>query len=619
MIARRLLLRCFRLSPTTVASLGCYLSCVLFLAGAVHAVDASKHATEAGTQRIIHESWTFKDGAPEAVEALAQTADGYLWLGSQSGLFRFDGIRFEPFRSQFGDQLMSTNVSALFAPATGGLWVGYRLGGFSFLKNSRVTNFPEMTASVFGFAQDRHGIVWAATWTKTGGLWRFDGSSWQNITAEWNAPPTPISQVGFDREGILWVLTEARGEPGKQLFFLLPDSRRFRKAGDNVVVESFTWDADRNVVTTRVPPAPGSGIQLESSLPAYPILTKDSAQILDRANGVWFVPRVEPGIWRHAAGEPLAEIVSKSSRNNSLAYDITPYRFGSLVDREGSVWMGDQKGIHRLSYSPLIELASPENVDAFALVPDEGGVVWVSAGNRNGVSTLFRVTDGKGELQKVQGGVANFAYRALDKTLWFGGEGGLWHIVNGSLTEIELPPALRGSAQYVQAITQDRFGGMWLSFGGRGLYRLSEGNWTPSGGRSDLANLIVISEFTDDLGRLWFGCTKSQLAMLDGDHVQIFGPNDGVRVGAITAIYGRASGIWVGGEFGLQHFDQGRFHTITAVDRESLRGISGIVETTNGDLWLNGLGGVFHIRRAEIDSTSCAYLQRTNQLCRRKP
>ena len=139
-----------------------------------------------GGQRIIHESWTFKEGAPESVEALAQTADGYLWLGTPSGLFRFDGVRFELFRSPFGDQLPSTNVSALFAPPTGGLWIGYRFGGFSFLKNGKLTNFiefPSPTGTVQGFAQDRHGIVWAAT---IRGVWRFDGSSWQQNPAEWN-------------------------------------------------------------------------------------------------------------------------------------------------------------------------------------------------------------------------------------------------------------------------------------------------------------------------------------------------------------------------------------------------------------------------------------------------
>ena len=172
--------------------------------------------------------------------------------------------------------------------------------------------------------------------------------------------------MGFDREGILWVLTETRGEAGKQLFYLPPDSRQFRKAGDNLVVESFTWDADHTVLTThdRSTQEPASGVELESSLPAYPILKKDSAQILDRANGIWFVPRVEPGIWRHPAGESMAEIVSQASHNNSQVYDITPYRFAFLVDREGSVWIGDQKGVHRFSYSPLMELALPTNVDA---------------------------------------------------------------------------------------------------------------------------------------------------------------------------------------------------------------------------------------------------------------
>jgi signal transduction histidine kinase len=110
----------------------------------------------------------------------------------------------------------------------------------------------------------------------------------------------------------------------------------------------------------------------------------------------------------------------------------------------------------------------------------------------------------------------------------------------------------------------------------------------------------VVIEFTDHLGRVWFGYTKNTLAVLDGDRVQVFGPSDGLRVGNVTAIYGRGAEIWIGGEFGLQQFDHGRFHNINAVDNEWLRGISGIVETANGDLWLNGLRGIFHVRRSEI-------------------
>jgi ligand-binding sensor domain-containing protein len=96
--------------------------------------------------------------APESVVGLAQTSDGFLWLGTPTGLFRFDGTRFELFHSSFGDQLLSTNIVALFAPPSGGLWVGYAFGGFSFLKNDRVTNYDETasaTGSVWNFTQDK--------------------------------------------------------------------------------------------------------------------------------------------------------------------------------------------------------------------------------------------------------------------------------------------------------------------------------------------------------------------------------------------------------------------------------------------------------------------------------
>ena len=132
---------------------------------------AKAQAPLSASQRIIHASWTFKDGAPEQSRAFAQTADGYLWVGAPAGLFRFDGVRFELFRSPFGDQLQSTNVSALFAPASGGLWIGYVFGGFSFLSNGRITNFVESTRSVFSFAEDENGNMWAAA---SRGLWRFD-------------------------------------------------------------------------------------------------------------------------------------------------------------------------------------------------------------------------------------------------------------------------------------------------------------------------------------------------------------------------------------------------------------------------------------------------------------
>ena len=184
--------------------------------------------------QVGHESWTFKDGAPPDVVCMAQTNDAFLWLcGGPNGLVRFDGTRFERFSSPFGDQLLSTNLYSLFAPPSGGLWIGYTLGGFSFLNNGRLTNYASETGSVYGFAQDRDGIVWAGA---SSGLWRFDHSAWQHVGVEWDAPAAPATQVGFDSQGILWAMVGSFGAP-KDLIYLSPGAGHFKTAGRKLSVD----------------------------------------------------------------------------------------------------------------------------------------------------------------------------------------------------------------------------------------------------------------------------------------------------------------------------------------------------------------------------------------------
>ena len=201
-----------------------------------------------GNLQVVHESWTFKEGAPADVTCLAQTNDGFLWLGGPNGLFRFDGTRFEPFSSPFGDRLLSTNLYSLFAPPSGGLGIGYTFGGFRFLDKGRVTNYASGIGSVYGFAQDRDGIVWAGA---SSGLWRFDHSTWQHLGVEWNALAGPVAQVGFDSKGILWALVGSWEAP-KDLIYLLPGTKHFKTAERNLSVDGFTWEPDRTVLTAEV-------------------------------------------------------------------------------------------------------------------------------------------------------------------------------------------------------------------------------------------------------------------------------------------------------------------------------------------------------------------------------
>jgi PAS domain S-box-containing protein len=551
--------------------------------------------------QLGHDSWTFNEGAPTEVQCLAQTNDGFLWLGGPNGLFRFDGTRFESFSSPSGDRLLSTNLYSLFAPPSGGLWVGYVLGGFTFLDKGRVTNYASETGTVYGFAQDREGIIWAAT---SSGLWRFDHSGWQHIGVEWNAPAGSITRVGFDRKGILWALAGSKGAP-TDLIYLLSGTRLFKTAERNLSIYGFMVDADGAVMTDPAAQAmPDSSEGSEEKPAAYPVLTKDSQQFLDRNKSLWISYNDKPIVMR-LPKERLHFDLNRASPTGSETYDIYPYDMAQLVDREGDIWFGDTKGIDRFSYSPLHRQEFPnESIvkQEFAVVADENGAVWISSRTDIPKADLFYVSGGKAQ-RRLQQVTTSFAYRAPDRTLWFSGKDCLWHLVRHDFVRVNLPQEMLNQFFFLQTMTVDQQGGIWVSYGRHGLYRLANGVWTPYGGRDDLPRKgILTSEFTDSLGRVWFGYAKSQLAVLDGDRVRVFGPSDGLQVGTILAIHGREPEIWIGGEFGLEQFDQGRFHKIAAMDDEWLRGISGIVETANGDLWLNAISGIFHIRKAEISA-----------------
>jgi len=587
----------------TTGSTNCWIA-ILMVVACFWAPSFGQTVKPANSQ-VAHDFWGFKEGAPENVVALAQSSDGFLWLGTPTGLFRFDGTRFELFHSRFGDSLLSTNVSALFGPPSGGLWIAYTFGGFSFLKDGRVTNYggeiASATGTVWNFAQSLEGTVWA---TGNSGLWRFDGSHWQHAGVESSLEAGPISEARFDQHGTLWALQGVRSStlPAK-LLYLRPGSSSFQTAESDISVDGFTLDADGKVVTS-----PENRTFHDDSVDRsheYPVLRKDSAQIIDRTKSVWIVPKL-PGIIRVPAGGRLSEALNNVSPSNSETFNVNPFNTANLVDREGNIWFGDPKGLHRFFYSPLTGQVLPKRAfdfHFFTVTADAGGAVWIVAGDVAKPSSIYRVDEDGVKLRKAPGLISaliGFAYRSPDTTVWLGGEAGLWHLAGGDWRRVELPMGMSDKSHFLQTITQDRKGGMWVSFGRHGLYRLADGAWTAYGGHDDLPKTGVVIEFTDSLGRVWFGYTKNTLAMLDGEQVRVFGSNDGLRIGNITAVYGRGSEIWIGGDFGLQQFDHGRFHAIRAADEEWLRGISGIVETANGDLWLNGLGGVSHIHRSEL-------------------
>jgi len=119
----------------------------------------------------------------------------------------------------------------------------------------------------------------------------------------------------------------------------------------------------------------------------------------------------------------------------------------------------------------------------------------------------------------------------------------------------------------------------------------------PPGLPDQFARTIV----TDSAGRTWLGYAQNRLVLVTGDSTRVYSDGDGLHVGAVSALFVRGSRVWIGGESGVAVLDGDRFRSVDATER--LRGITGIVETANGDLWLNGAGGVTHIVADELRRT----------------
>ena len=126
-------------------------------------------------------SWTIKDGLSSSIIwALAQDADGYLWLGTNGGLIRFDGVQFSTLSSLGGAPLPKATVRSLFRAHDGSLWIGFSNGEICHFQNGQLRSFSANDNGrgvIVSFAEDRSGAMWAGTAT---GLLVFDGDRWQS-------------------------------------------------------------------------------------------------------------------------------------------------------------------------------------------------------------------------------------------------------------------------------------------------------------------------------------------------------------------------------------------------------------------------------------------------------
>src|SRR5580704_10276864 len=175
---------------------------------------------------VHHDMWTSENGLG-AVFDIQQATDGYLWLTTSTGVFRFDGVRFQSVEEATNGAVRNSEIHAVFLSSSGGVWLKTRAAGLLFWKNGRLTTFTDRRCTpalqMEGIAEDRDGSLWLQT---SGGLFHMRGSVCEQIGPEHGYPGGFPAAILVDREGYVWVRTLDGA-----VLFLAPGQTKFQRIG----------------------------------------------------------------------------------------------------------------------------------------------------------------------------------------------------------------------------------------------------------------------------------------------------------------------------------------------------------------------------------------------------
>jgi PAS domain S-box-containing protein len=544
-----------------------------------------------------HTAWGPKDGAPSVIRALAQSADGYLWLGSSDGLYRFDGVVFERYQPQSGSPLPAGTVESLLALSNGDLWIGFRAGGISLLRKGNATNYTTRDGvpggTVWNLAHDREGTIWAAT---ASGLARLDDSRWKEVGKDWSFPGTSARAILLDGQGTLWVSTE------DTLVFLPSGAKRFQPTGIRVgqvlqitqAASGKLWMAE---TSRSVRPIPLSD---KRQAPDETEVQVGSREILFDRDGALWITSLGDGLRRSPAPgllkgkiKEFSTAVESFTAKDGLSDDLVRT---ILQDREGNIWVGTDNGLDRFRKTNLVPVVLPAKLQMVVLAAGDAGDVWVE--NPTSMVRVHGEQPNRGHPLPSQ---ASYAYRDAAGAIWWVCDDAVYRYDARNYTRFALPPSFPNPYRASGIVaTEDGSGVLWLSAEREGLFYRNNEGWQRLETASEFAKLSPRTAFTDWMGCAWFGYEGGTIILLKDESIQRIFPGENSPVGSVRAINGRGRHTWVGGEEGVAFFDGNRFRRIIPADAEAFGSVMRVEETSDGSLWMAESRGVIQVPASEV-------------------
>jgi len=544
-------------------------------------------------------AWQAEQGLPQnTVQAVEQTRDGYLWLGTQEGLVRFDGISFTVFDAASTPAFQSPNVQCLLSTKDGALWIGTEGGGLVRLVNGAFKRFGAgdglASPTIRALHEDHTGVLRAGTYG--GGLCRFGGERFACLTSKEGLPDDRVSAVTEDASGAIYVGTNtgvlAKVDAGDHA---TPFSTPFGGA----VVDLLSEPGGSILVAAR------TGLFREKNGKREALVSGDAvSRLLVDRDGNLFAGTGARGLLRVRA----SGVEALSTREG-----MTNDRVRALhEDREGNLWVGTEGGgLVRLKDGKVVPYGAREglpNENVYGVLAVSDGTVW--AGTRGSGVAVLRDHEFT-TLTRRDGLPSDIVFALLetrDGKVYLGTEGGGLAVVEkegkGRARAVAGKESL--GAETVFSLAEGPSGEIWIGTAGAGLARLAKEGVTRFGAKDGLASGVVFALLPSPDGSLLVGTYGAGLYRFDGKTFEKIGAGTALEKATVFSLARDGDGaLWIGTYgSGLFELSGGRLGRVTAKQGLFNDIVYAIADDGLGNLYMTCNKGIFRARKSDLSAVA---------------
>jgi len=562
----------------------------LFFFSCLSARSAENLASILNDYTVSH--WNEDNGLTSGfVFAITQDTNGYIWLGTATGLVRFDGVRFVSSQS-LGLQIPAAHITALHFARDGSFWIGFQLPSgpqnsyIIRIRNGLATNYGRadgINFGIFSLVETRDGSIWAGTSQRTG-LLRFRSGHWERLTLF----PESESATGSlleDSRGNLWIGTQSGisySRAGIGSFEPVdkfgPSQEMAEDRAGNIWTTSLDGFRQIGKPDDRVAALPkGDGLRL----------------LVDQSNALW-IATLDHGLWRYDLSQPnnggRVQIITPV---NGLATNIVRALF---EDRERNIWIGTANGLYKLSPRTAISIASTAYVNTLNITPD--GAVWL--GTNHGLARIDSASGREARsLQEFSGLRITATNIDRNGTLLVAAEDRVYRLSGGRITQVDLPKRF---FRQIMSLATDVHDNLWLADFYLGLFKW-DGKQLVACPMPHTQLVQPTSVLADATGRVLVGYSGSELAVIEPDGT-LRQYSSGISGGhGMTSIFeDRDNTVWFGSINGLSRLRNDQFETLDSRSGIPAIDLFGSLQDNEGYLWCASAAGIIRLDSREVDA-----------------